>query len=61
LALTLRDWERPMDDETAPMILEDFTAFLIALIAEALDRGLPDEAIAAGLEEAAAAMRGKLS
>jgi hypothetical protein len=50
-----------MDNEIASVIVEDFAAFLAALIAEALDRGLPDEAIAVGLEEAAAAMRGKLS
>jgi len=42
------------------MILEDFATFLAALIAEALEQGVPDQAIADGLEEAAAAVRGKL-
>jgi hypothetical protein len=48
-----------MDNETVSMILEDFAAFLAALIADALEHGLPDEAIAVGLEEAAAAVRGE--
>ena len=47
-------------DEIASMILEDFATFLAALIAESLEHGLPAEAIAVGLEEAAEAVRGKL-
>jgi hypothetical protein len=50
-----------MDNEIASVVLEDFVTFLTALIAEAIEHGLPDEAIAVGLEEAAAAVRGKLS
>jgi hypothetical protein len=56
----LRRPREAMENATVSMILEDFATFLAALIAEALDQGLPDQAIAAGLEEAAAAVRGKL-
>jgi hypothetical protein len=49
-----------MENAAVSMILEDFSAFLAALIAEALEQGLPDDVIANGLEEAAAAVRGKL-
>ena len=48
-----------MQNETVSMIPEDFATFLAALIAEALEQGVPDQAIADGLEEAAATVRGK--
>jgi hypothetical protein len=60
VSANLRHPRKAMQNETVSMILEDFATFLAALIAEALEQGLPDEAIAVGLEEAAAAVRGKL-
>lgn len=46
-----------MDDETEPMIPENFADLLAALIAEAFENGLLAEAIVIGLEEATAAVR----
>jgi hypothetical protein len=46
-----------MDDETESMIPENFADLLAALIAEAFEHGLLGEAIAVGMEEAAAAVR----
>ncbi|HUB47591.1 MAG TPA: hypothetical protein VMB73_21640 [Acetobacteraceae bacterium] len=60
VSANLRRLGKAMENETVSMILEDFATFLAALIAEALEQGLADEAIAHGLEEAAAAVRGKL-
>lgn len=46
-----------MDDETEPMIAENFADLLAALIAEAFEHGLLAEVIVVGLEEATAAVR----
>jgi hypothetical protein len=39
------------------MTIDEFAARLEALVSDARERGLPDEAIAAGLEEAASALK----